>query len=275
MEIKRKHHSLIWILLISALGLYSCQKANPNITILSLPVVEAYLVPGTVTQVKVYYQKYLDDTLTYGYPVEKLAVNISDGSKSILLTETAPGTYLWNDTSFVKQGKTYSLQFSYNGTTVSAQTIVPEKPTGLKVSDTVQYVAAILGGGFGGGGGVNQNFDPVIFSWDNPTGWYYTMKFKNISQYPSPVNSNNTNAYHDFEISMGQNSTYKTTAITFPFIGNYQVILLHVTKEYIDATTVSGGSSLSLTNPSTNITNGLGVFTAMQADTVNLNVRFN
>jgi hypothetical protein len=74
---------------------------------------------------------------------------------------------------------------------------------------------------------------------------------------------------------MGQNSTYKTTAITFPFIGNYQVILLHVTKEYIDATTVSGGSSLSLTNPSTNITNGLGVFTAMQADTVNLNVRFN
>src|ERR1700761_6729719 len=187
MEIKRKLYSLVCIALLFGVGgLYSCQKTNQDDSALSLPVVEAYLVPGTVTQVKVYYQKYLDDTLTYGYPIKSLAVNISDGSKSVLLTETMPGTYLWNDTSFVKHGKTYSLRFSYNGTIVSAQTIVPEKPTGFKVSDSTQHVSFISSGGIGT---ITQTFYPVIFSWNNPAGWYFTMKFKNVSQYPSQVNS--------------------------------------------------------------------------------------
>jgi hypothetical protein len=270
MEIKQLKYIIIGTILIFELGgLLACKKDSAKgISALDRPVVQAYLVPGTKTQVKVYYQKYLDDTITYGYPVTGLKLNISDGATTVQLSETAPGTYLWSDTTFIKENKTYTLNFDYNGTPVSAKTTVPQKPVGFKVSDTLQYVQTrSLGMPT-----TAQTFTSVTFSWNNSASWYYMMMLKDISSNKSPVNLNNTDLYHDSEISLGQVSTYITQQRTFSYYGNYKVLLFHVNKEYIDALTTSSTTSLNLTNPLTNVVNGLGLFTAMQADTLNLKV---
>ena len=260
---------MVAALLFALGGLLSCQKTNNNVSGVNRPVVEAYLVPGTKTIVKVYYQKYLDDTITYGYPITGLKLNISDGTKNVQLAETTPGNYTWADTTFVQFKKTYSLNFTYQGNIISAKTTVPDRPTGFRASDTLQKVP------YRGAGVPNNSigFVPVTFNWTSPASWYYMLVYKDISTVLVSTNANSTRAYHDSEVVLGQTSSYQTQATSFSYIGNYKILLYHINQEYSDAINASGGTSLTLTNPSTNVVNGLGIFTSMSADTLNLDVK--
>ncbi|OKS85586.1 hypothetical protein RG47T_1032 [Mucilaginibacter polytrichastri] len=64
---------------------------------------------------------------------------------------------------------------------------------------------------------------------------------------------------------------YQMQFRSFNYIGIYRAILYSVNKEYIDLlNNQSGSSSQNLANIPTNVNNGLGIFTAMQADTIKL-----
>lgn len=79
------------------------------------------------------------------------------------------------------------------------------------------------------------------------------------------------NSSVNFTINPKQAAAYDVTYRTFNYIGIYRVILYSVNKEYIDILTSNANtSSQQLTNPTTNVTNGYGIFTAMQADTIAL-----
>ena len=262
---KQKKYPAVFLILISlGLLLSSCEKDSTTVSDKERPVVEAYLIPGNTVQVKVYYQKYLEDTISYGYPITGLKLHISDGSTTISPVETSPGVYIYSNTSFIKDGKTYKMDFAYNGSTVTAETSVPSKPAGFKASAIKQYVP-----GFSIGS-APKSFTPVTFSWNNPNSDYFLMVFRDTTTSPNPLNSGNTTAYKDIETILGQTSSYQTNAMTFTYLGNYLVLLYHINKEYSDALNSSGGTSLNLTNPATNVVNGLGIFTAMRADTVGL-----
>jgi hypothetical protein len=51
-------------------------------------------------------------------------------------------------------------------------------------------------------------------------------------------------------------------------------VLLSVNQEYIDLlqSNAAGANSQSLVNTPTNVVNGLGIFTAMQSDTLSFNL---
>jgi hypothetical protein len=244
--------------------LLACKKEDAALADYSRPVVQAYLVPGIPVQVKVYYQKYLDDTISYGFPIEDLQLKISDGTNTVSLTESSAGVYEYADAGFVKDRGTYSLSFTYLDKTISAQTTVPDKPTGFTVSSGSQKVPVFSIGT------EPEIFVPVTFKWNYTNGGNYMMVMKNTDAYPTRANTRNTRPYSDSEVILGQVSTYQTQQMTFNFLGNYKVLLFHINKEYSDALNSGGGTSLNLTNPYTNVVNGLGVFTAMQADTLDL-----
>jgi hypothetical protein len=270
MEIKKlTTYYLPAVLILMLGGLTSCKKPNNSTAGVNRPVVEGYLVPGTKTLVKIYYQKYLDDTITYGYPITGLKLSLSDGTTTVQLAEGTPGNYTWNDSTFIKTGKTYSLSFNYQGAIISAKTTVPDKPAGFKASDTLQLVNyRAPGAQFN-----TEVFTPTNFTWTSPASWYYLMVFKNTSTYFVPTNSNSTTAYHDSEVLVGQTAFFETQPTSFAFTGQYKILLYHINQEYNDAINSGGGTSLSLTNPVTNVVNGLGIFTSMQADTLNLDVK--
>ena len=92
MEIKKitTYYYLAVVLILMLGGLTSCKKPNNNTAGINRPVVEGYLVPGTKTLVKIYYQKYLDDTITYGYPITGLKLSLSDGTTTVQLAEGTP-----------------------------------------------------------------------------------------------------------------------------------------------------------------------------------------
>jgi len=260
-----KRTSFLALSIVFLMCLFACKKDNNSDAAYARPVVEAYLVPGKPIQVKVYYQKYLEDTTTYGSPIIGLALKISDGSRTVTLTESVAGTYVYTDSSFIADSHTYSLNFDYNNQVISAQTTVPNKPTGFTASAVLQHVPSFSLDS-------TPTFVPVTYTWNNTSSDYFMIAFRNIDSFPAQLDARSFVSYRDTEVILNKVATYETGRMTFSYEGNYKVLLFHINKEYSDALTNSGRSSLNLTSPNTNVVNGLGIFTAMQADTLNLRV---
>ena len=151
--------------------LASCNKENVNTnnsTVL-LPVVQAYLLPGDTSTVKLYYQKGLTDTAQYGEPLTGMQVYISNGSKNVLLTESAKGTYTYIAPGFLVAGNTYTLQFKYLSYTVSAKTIMPSKPSNFATSHSTIDISS-----------TSTGLSSTILdrlSWDNPDSLNHVLVF--------------------------------------------------------------------------------------------------
>jgi hypothetical protein len=264
MEIKYKNLYYV-VVLISALAFTACKKTDSTVSNADLPVVISYLMPGQPISVKVYQQKDIADTSTYGPLVSGLKLTVSDGSKTVNLTETATGTYTNNDLTFLTAGKTYSLAFTYNNIPVTASSLMPAKPTNYTASRTLINLPLAIQNG-----PTATDAVAVTFKWDNPDSLYHVLVFKNDDANPYNIHPNR-NSQVNFTLNAKQAAAYDVYYSTLNYIGIYRVILYSVNKDYIDLLTSNANStSQQLTNPPTNITNGYGVFTAMQADTIAL-----
>ncbi len=266
MEIKKYRLKSLLLFSLSALILSACNKyTNTDSTVVNMPVVESYLVAGDTLTVKVYNQKSLTDTAQFGSPINGLKVYVSDGSNNVQLTQAAKGTYTYDDKSFLTTGKTYTLQFNYLTFNVSAKTTMPAKP----VNFSSRY-STITVPSSSGPNGVIDTLDKL--TWDNPNSANHVLVFKNSDGSSFPIGRGNRPS--DFELSAATASVYDLTDRTFSYYGHYQVLLFSVNQEYINILTSNTQSSTSqnLINASTNIVNGYGIFTAMQADTLTLTV---
>ncbi|AYL98955.1 DUF4249 family protein [Mucilaginibacter celer] len=269
MEIKTHTHTR-YILGALAAGFMlmtaACKKNSADINAVNKPVVEAYLVAGQPLSLKVYQQKDLTDTATYGVALTGLSINVSNGSQTVKLTEGAGGTYTYSDAAFITAGKTYTMQFNYNNATVSASTLMPGKPAGFKLTDSVFHEPNIIDPAYN---------DKVLqtVTWSNPDSLQHILLFKNLDSNPFEIIAVRSNRKPSFEINTERTAIYNITQNTFKYYGHYQVILLRVNDEYINIlSSNTRGSSQNLVNTPTNVVNGLGIFTAMQADTLNLRV---
>lgn len=256
---------LRYTLFLSLAGvlIQSCKKdaTDPSV---NLPVVEGYLMVGHPITVKLYQQKALTDTAKYGAAITGLSLQISDGSTAISLTETKAGVYTYTGTTFLATGKTYTLQFAYLGKPVSAKTVMPTKPTGF----TTQYGAITISTT------TTPNTDVLDrLSWNNPDSLYHVLVFNNADGAAFPLSTFGGNRPANFEINASQAAYYDLTQNSFPYYGHYSIILEHVNLEYINVIKgVSGSTSQNLTNLPTNVVNGVGIFTAMQSDTLSFEV---
>ena len=155
---------------------------------------------------------------------------------------------------------------------VSAHTTVPTKPVNFaETVSTVRFISA-------NPGGVTDTINTLTWS-SRPDTLNYVLVFKNSDGTASPVLGGfgaENNRPSDFEVNTAGAQVYYLTTRTFNYYGPYQIILMHANQEYINLlnSTTSGSTSQNLLNAATNVTNGLGIFTAMQADTLNMNVYY-
>jgi hypothetical protein len=260
-----------WLLiLVFAIILFftACKKNNTDTNSENEPVVAAYLIPGHILTVNVYYQKSLSDTAKYGAPITGLQLSVSDGTNNVQLTETAKGTYTYSNLNFLVTGKSYTLQFKYSGYTVSANTTIPAAPKNFMESDSVIHLGNPTSG-------PNAIIDTAAsLSWSNPDSLYHIAVFINSDYTSSPISSGHfgNSGSSNFELNADRTSAAYLTQRTFFYYGIYQVILFTVNPEYINflKTNTSTSTSQTLTSSYTNINNGFGLFTAMQGDTVKL-----
>jgi hypothetical protein len=261
MEI-RNHLSKIFILAVSGLTLLTaCTKYNPDTKSTSLPVIESYLMPGQPVIVKLSQQKSLTDTAVYGAAITGAKVYLSDGAQKVQLTETTAGTYTYTNQLFLVTGKTYSLQFDYLGYSVAASTVMPAKPVNfVAASAFIQIPTTNTPGG--------MNTVLNTFTWANPDSLNHVLAFKAVNLV-SPVNNFGNTRPINSQLNTNRASLYNVTENMFAYRGNYYAILFSVNQEYINLlNNNTRTSSQDLTQIPTNIVNGFGIFTAMQADTL-------
>src|SRR5471030_1340047 len=99
MEIRYKQSMFLMVAIVAFI--FSACKKTENADVANWPVVIGYLVPGQPISVKVYQQKDIADTATYGPLIGGLKLSVSDGTKSIALSETTTGTYTYSDVTFL------------------------------------------------------------------------------------------------------------------------------------------------------------------------------
>lgn len=254
----------IFYFLIALITVFSACKKDSSTGIADRPVVEAYLLYGRPISVKVYQQKAFSDTATYGPLIAGLKLQVSDGSQTVDLSETTTGTYTYSDSKFLQTGKTYSLQFTYNGIAISASTVMPQPTLGYNASLTKLSVP-------------NERRDiadtiAVTYKWNNPDSLYHVLAFKNDEVNPYFIGGG-FNSPANFTINTTTTEVYHAKYRQFNYVGTYKVILFTVNQEYIKMLTSNTNTSAQkIDNPPGNITNGYGIFTGMQADTIGLGI---
>jgi hypothetical protein len=254
-------HSLILLMMVL---LFACKKEG-DLSITQYPVVSGYLYPGKEVTLRITYQKGPTDTAAYGLPVTGLNVSFSNGSQSRTLNENKPGFYVLGDTTFVTGTGVYSMNFEFNGRTVSASTIMPGKP-GLVTASAAELVVPDF---VFGGQPPTEEPATVKLSWSNPDEKNHLVIMKYMEPAKVAINSFFTrDTLSNVEINAVQASFIDVQQMNFRYLGRYKVILARVNQEYLDLLNGSGNSSQNLTNPPTNVKNGFGIFTAIQTDTM-------
>lgn len=252
------------------MSIVSCRKELITpITGDNTAVVESYLKAGDST-ILVYISKilpYSDDTSE----VKEMIHGVNVFVNGTQLAEIDSGNYqLQMGNERVSAGKTYTLEFQYGGNTVSSQTVIPEAPVDFTASASYLYVNRITSGT----GGPPSMMEPVELTWNNSDASYYYLMVKYLEDSPDYINSNAAANNFQFVQSSAptQESFYKLDQRNISCFGTYRIILYKVNTEFNDVFTKNGTNSNNLVNPNTNITNGFGVFTGMNADTLFLEV---
>jgi hypothetical protein len=255
-----------FILVSGIIALFSCKKESSS-TGVPKAIVESYLAPGNSVKVLVSNEILYASSDTLDAP-ENLDISISCNGEISHLISNGSGNYI-SDTSFhIIEGNTYNLEFSYNNSVISSSTTIPAKPSNFKTS-----VSSVTVQQFDPGSTTMPTFpEPVELTWDNPNHDYYIIVVDNIETTLVPTDTVNTDNRPIFRTQPTQSNTYKIQPMQFKYYGMHNIILYKINAEYAALYNDNGSNSLNLTSPISNITNGFGIFTGINADTLQVNV---
>lgn len=206
------------------------------------------------------------------FEITNAEVYIRWNENDFLLTpsEEVPGNYNYEGTDlFVLEGETYELYLEYFGKSITATTTVPSKPKNLELSAQTIEMAPI------------ETFedlrnlreiDNLEVYWENDEADFYYTLVENIEDSPEEINQLDFDGIQRPNFNFITQPTNLDVSNVRPFsltqYGTYQVVVYHVNQAYVDLYDTSEQDSRNLTEPLSNIEDGLGVFTSFSSDTV-------
>jgi hypothetical protein len=279
--------NIIISFLFVVLALSSCTETNTVINPGEKPVVQAYLATGSIVSMKIYKEiPYSNDSSGTSQPISGLSVKITEnGNTSFILKEVSPGLYESDAKNIVKStGSKYSFEFSYLNKTISATTAIPPKPKNYKLSTNeikrnLINLSGGFGGGFGGGGfGALNSEDntPIEATWDNPDAAFHFLAVNINEAYPETIVTLPSGIERPnirFTNSPVSGVVSNIQPRSFQYFGKHKAILYRVNEDYAVLYQSSGSTTQNLSTPPSSITNGLGIFTGINADTLDITVK--
>lgn len=266
----------IYIITVLSTFLLACQTEE-SLVYIDRPVVESYLMSGDTLYVKISRQvPFSEKNVNYSQDdINNLNINVTYNKTTYHLTPQGKGVYMAvSPLLLVNDQNEYKLKFLFNNDTVSASTTIPSKPTGFTQSETDITITPMT---FDMSSGTIPTFpDPIKLTWNNIDKSYYLVVIQCIETNPKEINSSsNDEAPPDriFRNEPSQTNTMNINAMQFSYYGKHQLILFHLNSDYASLYDDAGTSSQNLTNPSTSIINGVGIFTGISSDTLMLNVK--
>jgi hypothetical protein len=267
---------IYFFILIIFIVLTGCRKSNYS-EFSDTPVIESYLRPGDYLNLQVSRQIPFSSGVTYSSDdIDNLNINVTNRNKTYTFTPIGNGKYI-DSSVVVREGETYNLSFIYNSRNVSAYTSIPAKPlnfTQSVFSISVNRMDSTSGPPQGGPGAMPE---PVTLKWDNEDGSYYIVVIENMEQTLDPIRDFGDNGPpgNIFKKPPTSSSGLQLRPQEFQYFGKHRLILYHVLPDYASLYSDKTTSSQNLTNPSTSITNGYGIFTGLNSDTLYLDVEEN
>jgi hypothetical protein len=268
--------SRIYLLLILVISAFSgCTKKDSS-EFTDTPIVASYLRPGDYLNLNVSRQIPFSSDVRYSSDdIDNLTINVTHNNTVYTLSPLGGGGYV-DSSLVVQEGETYNLSFKYNLKNVSAVAWIPTKPTNFTESVKAIYVDRMTTTSGPPSGGMGS-MTPVTLTWDNADASYYIVIIENMESKLDPIRDfgDETPPGNRFKKSPTTASGIELRPQEFQYFGRHRIILYHVLPDYASLYSENSTSSQNLTNPSTSITNGYGIFTGLNADTLYLNVREN
>ena len=231
---------------------------------------EAYLSPGQKIRVTITEKApYNEDARYTAVDPDALDIVVTFRGTGYHLQHTGAGEY--SDTAGVipvMADSSYSLQFLFNGNTIQSETIIPASPSGV-----TQSVTSIKMSQFDPENpGTGTHPSPVVIAFTNDDDSYYMTTVECMDSLLVPV----------FKDSIPNNDIFSSMPVTgteidiepmrIRYFGLNRIILYHVNPEYVKFFRHQASTSQYYEQPPTNISNGLGIFTGVNADTLYLQV---
>ncbi len=257
------------ILSIIALSVFiiSCEEITPEIDSANTPVIEAFIFPGQDTiALKV------SKMISYmGSDQDSLQQAITDCQVSLIhennyidLThdDKQPGRYFTTRNYIdLSAGDTIAISGSYMDISFYAETTVPTVPPDLYINkDRLYYDSS------------NPRSmlmaEDITLSWSNPTLDFYYVFVENIETDPVPLNEMIVDAPKMSFAHPSQSDQFQISMRNVRYFGTHRVIVYHVNPEFADLFDNTELTSNAITEPPGNIDTAMGIFTALNADTV-------
>jgi hypothetical protein len=246
----------------------SCKKETTEFT--DWPIVESYLTPGNYFTLKISRQIPFSSDVEYSSDnINALSIEVTHNDTVHTLTPLDSGKYI-DSTLIVREGEQYKISFIFNKKNVSAFTKIPSHPTSFAESVTsISVPQRVQGQGFSG-----TMPSPVQLTWTNTDKSYYLVVIENIETNPVSIYDfgDKEPPDHKFRKPPIASSGLEINPREFRYFGTHRIILFHVLPDYAALYNQGSSSSQNLTNPSTSISNGYGIFTGLNSDTLFIEV---
>lgn len=258
----------------SILFFAACEKDEYAPTYNDWPVIEGYLFAKKFASVKVSRQVSSSDYIQESTDnIDSLNLTITSDGSVYQMSAVGGGVYE-NRALIVQEGKEYVLKFVYNKKEVNAITTVLSIPKDFTQSKNEISVTKIESTPTFTPGSFPVQNDPIELKWDNPDNSYYMVVTQNIEDTLVLIRdtTNERFAVRVFRNEPSVTNQLEIRDMQFTYFGMHLLLLYHLNADYATLYNDNSNSSQNLTNPSTNITNGYGIFTGISVDTLLLNV---
>ena len=245
--------------------LCACNKESNSPVFVDTPIVQSYLLAGKPVSVNISRQTpFSSNAQLSSDDINKLNVLVTANNITYTLTPIGSGNYV-DSSLLVSLSSQYNLSFNFNGKPVSASTGVPSKPTKFGAS----AASITITGTFTFGSAPPE---PIRLGWDNPDASYYIVVVENIEKNPQLIDTSSSAPSFSFVQPPTTTDSTRINSMQFKYYGKTLLILYHVNPDYAALYNSSSASSQDLTSASSDITNGQGIFTGMNADTLSFYV---
>jgi len=255
--------------LLSILIITSCEENNSGTNTDRLVVLEGYLYQGEpVDSIHLTQTVSFESEDTIYTPVTDALVAIKWNDNQYVLQNIGNGYYSYTGSDLqVIEDNGYAISVESNGREITSNTTVPKKPEGVLLSDNVLYVDTTFS--FGPYG--NTEDEGITVTWENPDNDYFFIVIENTDpdaadivfgngQFPGGMQP--PGRMFRIRSEPFKNNSYTINSRSLEKYGEYRIKVYRVNQEYVDLYENRQQDSRNLTEPLTNVVNGLGIFTA-------------
>lgn len=258
--------------------LVSCENTldtDETENIEDIVVVEAFLDPNKEITVKLSKMiPFLEDESSDDLSIENADVYIINNDNEYLLTAGTDEAGMYTNTNpelTLTANETYELKFTYNDILVSSSTTIPSPPENPSLSSNQIEIAAFVPGPPSA-----TTSETITVNWNNTNNDYFIILIEYLETDYDPINSFlSTDNYDQLRITSTDPINVESIDLNsrnFSFYGTHRITIYTINSEYVNLYENISQNSLNLTEPLTNIENGVGIFTGMNPISLTLEV---